>query len=147
MIIALATMKDVGPIARNNYDLRMETEKVHMNLEQIAQGVRELVIHPNRGFYLLAKQDEQVVGQVMVTSEWSDWRNRSIWWLHRIYIKKKWRQHGVCTQLFQRLLAEAKKNNVFALRLYLHKENKQAESTYKRLGMQKSPFHVFSFEI
>jgi GNAT superfamily N-acetyltransferase len=147
MITTVATTEDVEDIAHNNFVLRMEIEDVHMDINQIACGVRGLITHPGRGFYLLAKQDGETVGQVLVTYEWSDWRNRYIWWLHRIYVKKKWRKKGVLTQLFRRLKKEALGNNVYALRLYLHEENQEAESIYAQLGMEKSPFHIFSLAL
>ena len=107
MLITMASLEDIEDIAHNNVDLRRETEKVDMDFDQVASGVRALIDHPERGFYLLAKHNAQVVGQVMVTSEWSDWRNRFIWWLHRIYVKKEWRRQGVFTQLFQELIWKA----------------------------------------
>lgn len=147
MRIVRATLEYAEAIARNNCDLRLETEQVSMDAGQVEKGVRALIAHPHWGFYLLAVEDGQVVGQVMVTFEWSDWRNRSIWWLHRIYVKKGWRRQGVFRQLFQRLKTEAEDNNVYALRLYLHEENRQVEAIYARLGMKRSPFRIFSLPL
>ncbi|MGC9308760.1 MAG: GNAT family N-acetyltransferase [Thermoplasmatota archaeon] len=144
MRIVRATMNDAEAIARNNLDLRLETEKVRMDADLVVQGVRSLIAHSDWGFYLLAKEKRQVVGQVMVTYEWSDWRNQSIWWLHRIYVNKKWRRRGVFKQLFQRLKREAERNNVYALRVYLHEDNSEAGAVYSHVGMERSPFLIFS---
>ena len=147
MFLSSASMEDAEAIARNDVDLRREIEDVSMDFQPALAGVQALIATPERGFYLLAKQDNTVIGQVLVTHEWSDWRNRDIWWLHRIYVKPTWRHKGILTKLFREIQEKARGTNVYAIRLYLHEENRDAEDIYRRLGMERTPFHIFSVRV
>lgn len=147
MFLSMASIEDADAIARNDVDLRREIENVSMDIQSALAGVRTLIASPERGFYLLAKQDEEVIGQVLVTHEWSDWRNQDIWWLHRIYVKPAWRHKGILTKLFNEIQEKARGKNVYAIRLYLHEENQDAVNIYRRLGMERTPFHIFSVRV
>ncbi len=137
-------MEDAEAIARNDVQLRMETENVKMDFQQALAGVRALIANEERGFYLVARRDGEIVGQVLVTPEWSDWRNRDIWWLHRIYVREAWRRQEVLTALYHEVRWRAMQHNVYAIRLYLHEANREAAAIYRKLGMERAPFHVFS---
>ena len=147
MFLSRASMHDAEAIARNDVDLSREIEKVSMDFQLVLDGVRMLIASPKRGFYLLAKQDEEVIGQMLVTHEWSDWRNQDIWWLHRIYVIPAWRHKGILRKLFTEIQVKARNKNVYAIRLYLHEENQNAEDIYRRLGMKRTPFHIFSVRV
>ncbi|MFO8132620.1 MAG: GNAT family N-acetyltransferase [Thermoplasmatota archaeon] len=147
MFLSTASMEDAEAIARNNVQLRMETEHVEMDSQVAIEGTRALIASEERGFYLVARHDGEIVGQVLVTHEWSDWRNRDIWWLHRIYVKQAWRHSGILKKLFAEVHRRAMKNNVYAVRLYLHEANREAAAIYRKLGMKRAPFHVFSTTI
>ena len=83
----------------------------------------------------------------MVTYEWSDWRNQEIWWLHRIYIQKEYREKGILRLLFTEIVKMAKDRNIFAIRLYLHQNNLHAKKIYQILGFRISPFEVYNLNI
>lgn len=147
MFLSTASMPDAEAIAHNEVNLRLETENVAMDFQQVVSGVRTLISNEERGMYIWAKQDDEVIGQVLITYEWSDWRNMDIWWLHRIYVKKAWRHRGILKKLFMEVHRRAAKNNVFAIRLYLHETNREAEKIYRKLGMEMAPFRVFSTRV
>lgn len=144
MLLSTASLEDAGAIARNDVRLRREIENVEMDLREAAAGVRALIENEERGFYIVARHDGEIVGQVLVTHEWSDWRNRDIWWLHRIYVKTSWRRRGVLRELYGEVCRRARKSNVYAVRLYVHEDNGAAEGIYRALGMEPAPFRVFS---
>src|SRR5262249_20703069 len=94
--------------------------------------------------YYIAEVGSEVAGQVMITYEWSDWRNGNIWWLQSVYVKKEFRGRGIFTALFNHLLHLARTDGgVSSLRLYMHSENHRARETYQRLGMKVTKYHVF----
>jgi len=147
MLITKATAKDAEAIAQNNVDLRLETENISIDFDLVLKGVQALINNRERGFYLVAKEQDAVIGQLMVTYEWSDWRNQDIWWLHRIFVQKSSRHTGVFTRLFEKIRLQARKNNVYALRLYLHELSNEVGVTYKKLGMTSSPFSIYSIRV
>jgi GNAT superfamily N-acetyltransferase len=143
MIIRIAEKTDAPRIARHNMMLAEETEDWQPSYEDALQGSKELIDHYERGFYLVAEHDGELVGQLMVTIEWSDWRNKEIWWIHRIFVKQEWRHQGVFTHLLEELKKMAEKRNVFVLRLYVMNSNQKAISIYLYQGWLKTPFSIF----
>ena len=95
----------------------------------------------------MAEVEGTVAGQLMITYEWSDWRNGNIWWLQSVYVRQEFRRQGVFRQLFQHLhdLARRQKD-VCSLRLYMHTENQTARRSYEKLGMRRTPYEVFELE-
>lgn len=143
MIIRVAEQKDAPDIAQHNMMLAAETEGWHPCFEDALKGTKELLDHREKGFYLVAEHDSELVGQIMVTVEWSDWRNKEIWWIHRIFVNQEWRHQGVFSQLLEELKTMAKQANVFVLRLYVITSNQKAISLYQYLGWDKAPFYIF----
>ena len=96
----------------------------------------------------MAEVDRDIVGQVMITYEWSDWRNGQIWWLQSVYVKKEFRQRGVFRALFNHLAQMASvRPDVCGLRLYMHAENARARQSYARLGMKHTKYEVFEMHM
>jgi len=86
MKIRNATLEDAEPIARFNVLLAMESENEELEYPTVLKGVRTLLLDERKGFYLVAVDRDMLVGQSMVTFEWSDWRNRNVWWLQSVYV-------------------------------------------------------------
>jgi GNAT superfamily N-acetyltransferase len=103
---------------------------------------------PAKGSYYVAEVKGAVVGQVMITYEWSDWRNGNIWWIQSVYVKPEFRRAGVFRALFNHLrnLAQSRKD-VCNLRLYVHAENTRAHESYLRLGMALTQYEVFDLDV
>jgi ribosomal protein S18 acetylase RimI-like enzyme len=143
MRIRNANLEDAEVIANFNVLLAKETEDEELEYPTVLKGVRTLLLDERKGFYLVALEKDTVVGQVMVTFEWSDWRNRNLWWLQSVYVDKAWRKKGVFKELFEELWVRAAKEGVGLLRLYAHQTNHKAIEVYRRLGMEKAPYQVY----
>jgi GNAT superfamily N-acetyltransferase len=112
------------------------------------QGVRALLLDPAKGLYFLAEIDGAVVGQLMITYEWSDWRNANIWWVQSVYVREDARGKGVFRLLFDHLKRSAhEQKGVGELRLYVHTENSQARKTYEKLGMKLLSYAIYESDV
>ena len=127
-----------------NLRLAEETENLRLDPTCVSAGVAAVLADPTKGLYYLAEQDGQVLGQVMITYEWSDWRNGNIWWLQSVYVRPEYRNQGIFRMLFQHLCQLAcGRTDVWGLRLYMHNENDRARRSYERLGMTRTQYEVF----
>jgi GNAT superfamily N-acetyltransferase len=142
MRIRNAGLEDAEAIARFNVLLAKESENEELEYPTVLKGVRTLLLDERKGFYLVALENNDIIGQVMVTFEWSDWRNRNVWWLQSVYVDKAWRKKGVFHDLFEELWLRAAKEGVGLVRLYVHEANRRALEVYRRIGMEKAPYLV-----
>jgi ribosomal protein S18 acetylase RimI-like enzyme len=147
MLVRLATDEDATAIAYHNIALAQESEGYTLTPKISLKGVMMLVQQAEKGFYLVAEDGGVVVGQLLVTFEWSDWRAQDIWWLQSIYVKPSWRRQGVMQQLIATVFAMAQKQDICELRLYVHRDNRVAIEAYKHIHMQKLPYHLFSLSV
>jgi len=144
VVIRAAHFDDVATIAQMNCLLAWESEQLKLDLETVRLGVATLVAEPPRGRYFVAVIHDQIVGQILHTFEWSDWRNGEYWWIQSVYVRAEFRQQGIFRRLLEFVEAEARRNPlVVALRLYVAHENEQAQETYRRLGLQSAGYEVF----
>jgi GNAT superfamily N-acetyltransferase len=141
-IIRRARIEDQDTIVEFNRRLARETESVELDLPTITAGVRALLTDPSKGVYFIAEIDGQVVGQAMITREWSDWRNSDIWWFQSVYIRSEMRRAGVFRSLYRHILGEARSNGVGVVRLYVERTNSRAIKTYESLGMRRSHYEL-----
>jgi GNAT superfamily N-acetyltransferase len=142
-----AVSQDAAVIADFNARLARETEGRALDPTVLAEGVRQAIADPAKALYWLAELDGRVVGQLMLTLEWSDWRNGWFWWIQSVYVHPEWRGRGVFTRLYRRVEAEAAaRADVCGLRLYMERDNARARRTYERLGLQGTHYHVFETE-
>jgi len=142
MKVRNASLEDAVAIARFNLLLAEESEHEELEYHTVLKGVRTLIADERKGFYLVAVDGETIIGQLMVTFEWSDWRNRNTWWLQSVYVEKEWRRKGVFRRLFEEAWLRAAKEGVGILRLYVHDGNRRAMKVYGRLGMDAAPYRV-----
>ncbi len=134
---------DAGFIAGFNRDMAMETEGKTLDPDLIGPGVAALLEDSSRGRYWVAVDDNRVIGQLMVTYEWSDWRNGNIWWVQSVYVHPDWRRHGVFRALYRHVESIALATpGVIGLRLYVETGNTRAQQTYEALGMVKPNYLV-----
>ena len=135
--IRVATVDDLQTIADFNVRLAEETEDTALDRETVLQGVRSLLADRTRGSYYVACTSE-IVGQIMHTREWSDWRNGDIWWIQSVYVQPDYRRQGVFRSLYGHLKTLAESDpDVVGLRLYVEQENQAARATYAGLGMRQ----------
>lgn len=147
MEIRSATPDDVATIAEFNAAMALESEDVVLDPAILAAGVAAALADAGKAFYLLAEIDGAPAGQVMVTYEWSDWRNGWIWWLQSVYVRPEHRRAGVFSGLYRRLraLAEAQ-GDVHGLRLYVMRDNAGAKRAYEAAGMAHAQYDMYLTE-
>lgn len=144
MKIRRANTNDVASLVEFNQAMALETEEKVLDSKTLTSGVKGILEHQARGFYLVAEEQGQIAGSLMVTFEWSDWRNANFWWVQSVYILPKYRRQGVYSQLYNeiRRLAD-NSDNVCGYRLYVEKDNVAAQKTYESLGMSESHYLMF----
>jgi ribosomal protein S18 acetylase RimI-like enzyme len=139
-----AKIEDVLVIIQFNIAMAKETEDLNLPLEKIVPGVHAIFDHPHLGFYLVAELDGCIAGSLMVTTEWSDWRNGIFWWIQSVYVKPEFRRRGVYRALYSDVKAKARKTpGICGFRLYVEKENSAAQTTYSRMGMAEAHYKMF----
>jgi GNAT superfamily N-acetyltransferase len=144
--IRRATLADAEQIADHNAAMARETENVQLDPQRLRLGVDAVLNDPAKGFYTVAEAEGRAVGQMMVTFEWSDWRNATFWWVQSVYVEPAYRRRGVYRRLYEHVLAEAKsRNDVCGVRLYVDKDNRAAQQVYQRLGL--NPAHYTMYEV
>jgi ribosomal protein S18 acetylase RimI-like enzyme len=144
LTIRRAEARDADAIAAFNRAMALETEGKALIPELVAAGVRRLLADPSLGFYLVAEHDGRVVACLMVTNEWSDWRNGLFWWIQSVYVEADWRRRGVYRRMYDRIreLAQADPA-ICGFRLYVEKENAVAQRTYAGLGMEPTDYLMY----
>ncbi len=141
--IRSATPADEEIVVDFNCRLASESESKQLDRPTVQLGVRTILSNPQHGRYFLASVGDRIVGQMMHTWEWSDWRNGEIWWLQSVYVHPDFRRQGVFRSLIQHLQVEAAASpNVVGLRLYVEEHNTSAQATYERLGLKLAGYVV-----
>ena len=144
MEVRLANREDAGIIARFNQAMALETENRQLADDVIAAGVATLLKNPRDGFYVVAEVDGVVAASLMVTSEWSDWRNGFFWWVQSVYVKKEYRRQGLYAEMYRFVKGAAgKRSDVCGFRLYVEKDNSSAQKTYTALGMARTHYVLY----
>ncbi len=142
-----AAYNDAPVIVEFNSLLAKETEGITLDRQRLLQGVQAILSDPKKGIYYLAEVDDRIVGQLMITYEWSDWRNGIFWWIQSVYVRKDQRMIGVFTSLYQYVVSLARKrSDVCGLRLYVDRKNARAQQTYEHLGMKRAHYEMFEID-
>ncbi len=144
--IRLATPADAACLAQWNAAMAEETEGKALDRQTLEQGVRGVFDDPARGFYLMAELDGERAGGLLVTYEWSDWRNGSFWWIQSVYVAAAARRRGVFRALHAEVEQRARAAGAIGLRLYVEVENERAQRTYESLGMQRCRYYMYENE-
>jgi len=143
MHIRRATVSDLEAIVAGNIALAEESEQVRLDAPTLREGVRALLEARAPGCYWVAELEGEVAGQLLITFEWSDWRNRMVWWIQSVYILPAARKHGVFRALYQTARSEAQAAGAGGLRLYVDTTNTRAQAVYTALGMNGGHYRVF----
>jgi GNAT superfamily N-acetyltransferase len=144
MKIRKARPADALVISDFNRRLAMETESLSLDPATVKHGVRALFKDPAKGIYFVAEECGAVIGQVLVTTEWSDWRNGNFWWIQSVYVAHDHRREGVFGALFEHIQQLAKsKRAVCGLRLYVEADNRRAQRVYERFGMNRTHYKIY----
>ena len=144
MIIRRAMSQDADELAEFNISMARETEGVDLIPEVIGAGVRAMIDNPQMGFYLVVELDNGIQASLMVTTEWSDWRNGMFWWIQSVYVRPQYRRQGLYRELYARVKEMAEQEpSVCGFRLYVERENRTAQLTYESLGMSETEYRLF----
>jgi len=140
-------VRDAGPadadtVTRFNIACARESEDLTLDTATVGDGVRAVLGDPARGRYFIAEDGDGPAGQIMITLEWSDWRNAWIWWLQSVYVRADARRRGVFSTLYRHVEDQARRAGVAAIRLYVDLENERAEQTYLRAGFERGHYRL-----
>ena len=141
--IRQAEMEDASRIVLFNLAMARETEGRELDRSTLSKGVEALLEDPSKGRYFVAVKGEEIVGQVMINTEWSDWRNGPVWWLQSVYVSKRHRREGIYRGLHEHVRESARREKAIGIRLYVERDNLGAQSTYEALGMTESQYLMF----
>jgi len=149
ILIRQATLNDFQAVVEFNAALAWETEGKQLDSSRLQEGVIAVLNNSEHGFYLIAEDvhSEKTIGQLLITYEWSDWRNGVFWWIQSVYVTEEWRRRGVFQSLYRYVLEEAKNQKMVAgVRLYVEKENRQAQQVYQKLGLFPAGYQVYELD-
>lgn len=142
--IRQATEADAEVVARFNELMALETESRRLDPKTIRAGVSAALADPSRGVYFLAESAGEVVGQLLVTLEWSDWRSGWFWWIQSVFVRESHRRGGVYRLLHEHVRHQAKlRGDVRGIRLYVDADNTRAQEVYRKMGMAKTHYHLY----
>ena len=142
--IRSAQPEDAEHIVAFNMAMALETEQKELDHDTLTRGVQAVFDNPAHGFYIVAEADSQPIGSLLVTPEWSDWRNGVFWWIQSVYVLPQWRRKGVFRSLYTFVAEKAAENNdVRGLRLYVESNNSIARACYEAQGMHQSIYTLY----
>ncbi len=146
--IRLAELPDAAVIAGFNAAMAKETEHLELDADRLRAGVEAVLSDSSKGFYFVAESTGGgVVGQLMITFEWSDWRNGNFWWIQSVYVDTAMRGAGVYKKLYQFVRdAAAEAGNVCGIRLYVERDNTRAQEVYRRQGMVATAYEMYEVD-
>ena len=142
-MIRAARLDDLEAIVAGNIALADESEGVRLDAETLRAGVHAVLDGGAPGRYWVAEEANTVVGQLLITFEWSDWRNRMVWWIQSVYVAPTARRRGVFRALYDYAKRQAHAEGAGGLRLYVDVTNSRAQAVYSALGMKGDHYRVF----
>ncbi len=135
---------DATVLAAQNRAMAWETEHLKLDPDRVLDGVVAALADSSKGFYTVAEAGDRVIGQLMITFEWSDWRNGVFWWIQSVYVDPEFRGRGIFRSLYEHLAARARTTeNVCGIRLYVEKNNATARKVYENLGMRATSYDIY----
>ena len=147
MDIRLAQKADIDALVEFNQAMALETENKRLDEVLLKAGVSAVLAGDDKGFYVVADDGGQIAGGLLVTFEWSDWRNAWFWWIQSVYIPPAYRGKSIYSRLYDFVKALAvEKGNVCGFRLYVEKENGHAQRVYAKLGMEETYYLMYEEE-
>jgi GNAT superfamily N-acetyltransferase len=141
-----ARFDDAGAIVEFQIRMARETEDVSLDRGTCERGVSAVFDDGSLGRYYVAERGGKVIGSLLITFEWSDWRARQVWWIQSVYVKSDERGRGVYGTLY-RFIQQLARNDrgVAGIRLYVDRRNRAAQTVYERLGMNGEHYQVFEW--
>ena len=143
--IRKAIPEDASTIVDFQQKMAWETEHITLVHDVITSGVNAVFTSPALGQYWVAEDDGKVVASLLITNEWSDWRNANVWWFQSVYVLPAYRRTGIFRSMYSNIRNEADKQGVAGLRLYVETNNSRAQKTYEALGMKSEHYTMYEW--
>jgi len=141
-----ASIQDTEIIADFQIKMAWETESYHLNKETVLKGVDAIFKNKDLGQYYIAQIEGKAVASLLITYEWSDWRNSRINWIQSVYVESSFRRKGVFSKFYNYIKAQAIQNKqIGGIRLYVDKTNIPAQKTYTNMGMNGNHYQLFEW--
>ncbi len=142
-----ATEDDIASLVAFQQVMAGETEGKVLDPSTLWQGVSAVFHSPEKGFYVVSECEQRVVGTLLVTYEWSDWRNATFWWIQSVYVDTQWRRRGVFRAMYKYVcnIVDGRRD-VYGIRLYVERDNRIAQQVYASLGMAKSRYDMYEMD-
>ena len=134
---------DLPDLVEGNQGIAQETENLTLSTSTLSAGIEAVFDVANRGAYWVATDDHGIIGQLLITFEWSDWRSGQIWWIQSVYVWPRARRQGVFRTLLATITEQAQQAGVVELRLYAETTNDKAHKTYLNQGFETGHYQVF----
>ena len=144
--VRLAGAEHVNVLVDFNVAMALETEKKELDPVLVRSGVNAVLTGKDMGFYVVAEYTGRTVGGLLVTYEWSDWRNAYFWWIQSVYVAPTYRKLGVYRSMHRYVTLEARRGGACGLRLYVDKDNEVAQQVYSSMRMQQANYDMFEIE-
>ena len=146
MIVRQATDSDSAPIVEFQLAMAWETEQLKLHEPTVIKGVAAVFEDSSKGIYYVAEVEGKIVGSLLTTFEWSDWRNGTVLWIQSVYVAEKWRRKNVFRKLYEHIQSMVNQDpNLKGIRLYVDKGNQAAQQVYGGLGMNGEHYGVFEW--
>ncbi len=146
VLVRDATRHDARVIVDFQQAMARETEDVALDGAVCTRGVEAVFEEPSRGRYFVAEAGGRVVASLLITYEWSDWRNGIVWWIQSVYVLPEMRRQGVYATLYEHVRDIASRDDsIKGIRLYVDRRNTRAQEVYRRLGMNGEHYLVFEW--
>ena len=142
--LRMATVRDIDNITLFNTEMAFETESIYLDQADLRLGIAAVLSDSNLGFYLISELEGVMIGQILITKEWSDWRNGWFWWIQSVFVEPNHRRIGVYSAMYKKIVDMAdREGNVCGLRLYVDRDNLSAKQVYSHLGMSQSHYDLY----
>jgi GNAT superfamily N-acetyltransferase len=145
IIIRKANQSDAPSIADFQLKMAWETEHITLDSDVVIKGVKAVFENPSRGQYYVAEAAGKVIASLLITFEWSDWRNCNVWWFQSVYVVPEFRRQGIFRSMYAHIRDIAEKQNIAGLRLYVETNNERARKTYEALGMSSEHYSFYEW--
>lgn len=144
--ISKAEISDAPIIVDFQLKMAMETENIALDKGILKQGVQAVFKDSSLAQYYVAKAEGKIIASLMITYEWSDWRNRKVWWIQSVYVIPEFRRRGIFTMFYDFIKEIVEKSeDVGGIRLYVDKTNSPAQKTYTKVGMNGEHYQLFEW--
>jgi GNAT superfamily N-acetyltransferase len=143
--IRKAVPSDTPSITDFQLNMALETEGINLDPAIVTKGVNGVFEDKSRGQYYVAENDGNIVASLLITYEWSDWRNCNVWWFQSVYVIPGSRRLGIFREMYNHVRSLAEKQDIAGLRLYVETKNIRARKTYEALGMSSEHYSFYEW--